>query len=412
MCDTLIKEIRQEFPIFEYQSSQKTPFVYFDHAATALKPRCVIEAMTDYYSKYTANIHRGVHQGSYKASSEYEKARQKIARFINAKSDQEVIFTSGTTASINHFARSMCQGILQKGDRVILSTMEHHSSLVCWQAMAQEYDLQLDFIDFDDDGELDLSNLDALLAPPTKLLSVLSVSNTLGTVNPIRDLAKKCHAQGVYIFVDMAQSVAHLPTDVQADDIDFAAFSGHKIFGPTGIGVFWGKEELIKKLPPFFYGGGMIREVELNTCAFLEGVHRFEAGTPPIAEAIGLGAAIDFVQSLGWDTMNKITARNMRLADEIFSQYADYVILYGHSKHKIDIFSWNIPQIHAHDIGSFMAEMGIAIRSGHQCTQPITRHFHLSSLSRISSSVYNLCDDWQYFARKLDEMLRFFRVKQ
>lgn len=411
MYDTLIREIRKEFPIFEYQSSKNLPFVYFDHAATALKPRCVVEAVSDYYTKYTANIHRGVHHGSYQASTAYENARKKIADFINAVDEQEVIFTSGTTAGINHFARSISRGILKPGDRVILTTMEHHSTLVCWQEIAKEYHLQLGFIDFDENGDLDLSDIETLLKPPTKLLSVLTVSNTLGTINPIRELAKKCRENGVYIFVDMAQSIAHLPTDVQADDIDFAAFSGHKIFGPTGVGVFWGRKELLEKLPPFFYGGGMIREVNLHSCAFLEGVHRFEAGTPPIAEAIGLGTAIDFVKNLGWDTIQKITSGNIQIAEEIFSKYTDYVRMYGRSRNKVDIFSWNIPQIHAHDVGSFMAESGIAVRTGHQCTQPITHHFKLSSLSRISSSIYNLSEDWHYFAQKLEEMLRFFRVK-
>lgn len=411
MSDLLIGELRKEFPIFAYQESMHLPFVYFDHAATALKPRCVVQSLEDYYTKYTANIHRGVHRVGFKASQEYENARKKITDFIHASTEKEVIFTAGTTASINHFARSFCQGFLQPGDRVILSGMEHHASLVCWQEMAKEFHITLEFIPFTDDGDLDLSNLDTLLAPPTKLLSVVAVSNTLGTINPIRKLAQQTHAHGVFIFVDAAQSIGHMPTDVQEDDIDFMAFSGHKIFGPTGIGVFWGKLSLLQKLPPFFYGGGIVREVDLQSSEFLGEPHRFEAGTPAIAEAIALGTAIDFVQQVGWDNIKKIEAQNRDCAQEIFSKYKDLVCIYGNSTQKIDIFSFHIPQIHAHDIGSYMAEMGIAMRSGHQCTQQITKYFCLPSLSRISSSLYNLSADWAYFEKNLEEMLRFFRVK-
>ncbi|MGL4524419.1 MAG: aminotransferase class V-fold PLP-dependent enzyme [Spirochaetia bacterium] len=405
-----ITKIRDEFPIFKNKGLQ-SPFVYFDHAATSLKPACVVDAIMDYYTKYTANIHRGVHRDGYEVSKMYEAVRKKIAQFLNAKKAKEVIFTPGTTASINLFARSFCQGFLKNGDRILLTQMEHHASIVCWQAMAKEFSLELDYIPITPQGELDLYALDELLTPKTKLISILAVSNTLGTINPISLISKKCHEKGIYIFVDAAQSISHFPTDVEKDDIDFLAFSGHKIFGPTGVGIFWGKEVLLKKMPPFFYGGGMIREVHLDQSHYLELPHCFEAGTPPIAEILGLGAAIDFVQRIGWPTLYDIEQYHIEQAQKIFDKYSDHVRILGPRSSRIDIFSFDIKGLHSHDIGSFMAEMGIAMRNGHQCTQPIIDFFCVSSVSRISSAIYNSDEDWQYLDEKIEEMLRFFHVK-
>lgn len=405
----VIASIRDNFSFFSMPNNQN--WVYFDNAATALKPDAVLKAVHGYDTEYTANIHRAVFDNSYKASKAYENARSITAHFLGAAHSEEVIFTSGTTASINLFARSFAETFLQPGDRVVLSEMEHHANMLPWQKLAREFNFELAFIPITEKGELDLSDIDLLLSGNTKLLAITAVSNTLGTINPIDFLAEKCKEKNIFVFVDAAQSVTHQPYRLAESSIDFLAFSGHKIFGPTGIGVLWGRKDLLKKMPPFFYGGGMVYDVSLEQATYASLPSRFEAGTPPIAQAIGLGAALEYVQQLGWQTVKEIEARNIEYGKKVFDRFKDYVSLVGNSDNRVAIFSFAVDGIHPHDAGSFFSEAKVAVRTGHQCTQPVMKRYCLPSVSRISASIYNTEQDWQQFEAALSALLEFFHVK-
>ncbi|SFB78445.1 cysteine desulfurase [Brevinema andersonii] len=405
----VIASIRDNFSFFSMPNNQN--WVYFDNAATALKPDAVLKAVHGYDTEYTANIHRAVFDNSYKASEAYENARSITARFLGATYPEEVIFTSGTTASVNLFARSFAETFLQPGDRVVLSEMEHHANMLPWQKLACEFNFELAFIPITEKGELDLSDIDILLSSNTKLLAITAVSNTLGTINPIDFLAEKCKEKNIFVFVDAAQSVTHQPYCLAESAIDFLAFSGHKIFGPTGIGVLWGRKDLLKKMPPFFYGGGMVYDVSLEQATYASLPSRFEAGTPPIAQAIGLGAALEYVQQLGWQAIKEIEAQNIERGKKIFNRFKDYVSLVGDSTNRVPIFSFAVDGIHPHDAGSFFSEAKVAVRTGHQCTQPVMKRYCLPSVSRISASIYNTEQDWQQFEAALSALLEFFYVK-
>lgn len=407
--EQVISSIRDNFPFFSMPNNQN--WVYFDNAATALKPDAVLQAVHSYDTEYTANIHRAVFDNSYKASEAYENARAVTAGFLGAAYSEEVIFTSGTTASINLFARSFAETFLQPGDRIVLSEMEHHANMLPWQKLAREFNFELAFIPITEKGELDLSNIDILLSGNTKLLAITAVSNTLGTVNPIDFLAKKCKEKNIFVFVDAAQSVTHQPYHLAESAIDFLAFSGHKIFAPTGVGVLWGRKALLKKMPPFFYGGGMVYDVSLEQATYASLPSRFEAGTPPIAQAIGLGAALEYIQQLGWQTIKKIEAQNIEHGRKIFNKFKDYVSLVGDSDNRAAIFSFAVNGVHPHDAGSFFSEAKVAVRTGHQCTQPVMKRYCLPSVSRISASIYNTEQDWQQFEVALSALLEFFHVK-
>ncbi|MGL4394734.1 MAG: aminotransferase class V-fold PLP-dependent enzyme [Brevinema sp.] len=404
-----IEKIRSDFPIF-----QKHPDLnYFDTAATALKPQVVLDVVHGYDAEYSANIHRALYDISQEASDHYENARKTVAKFIGAKSADEVIFTSGTTASINHFSESFAKAFLKAGDRILITQMEHHANFLPWQRIAEDFKCELDVLPILPNGELDLAQLDHYLSQPNlKLLAITAVSNTLGTVNPVDMIAKKCKEKGIFVFVDAAQSVSHHQYHLAESDIDFLAFSGHKIFAPTGIGVLWGRKELLKKMPPFFVGGGMVYEASIDKSIFLTPPARFEAGTPPIAQAIGLARAIEYLQALGWDTIHEIEKEHLRRGNEVFAKYKDFIKVYGSSEHKIPIFSFSVNEIHTHDVGSFLNEMKLCVRTGHQCTQPLWKFFGVSSVTRISMSVYNHFEEWEKIDQGLKMLLEFFDVRK
>jgi len=408
--DNLISKIRRDFPFFNTENGKN--LIYMDNAATTLKPQIVLDAMLQYYIEYPANIHRAVFDISQQASDAYENARKIVAQFIGANSSDEVIFTSGTTASINHFSRAFAETYLREGDRIILSAMEHHANLLPWHKIAKDYKCTLEFIPILADGELDLNQIDELLSKPTRLLAITAISNTLGTINPIHQLTAKCKELGIYTFIDAAQSIPHMKYVLMKDTIDFLVFSGHKIFAPTGIGVLWGRKELLKKMPPFFLGGGIVYDVDLNTAIFSSIPSRFEAGTPPIAEAIGLGAALMYVDSIGWEIIYNIEQKHLYLGIKTFEKFRDYITIYGTAKNKIPIFSFIINEIHPHDIGSFLNEWSIAFRTGHQCTQPIWKNYKISSVTRASTSIYNSFEEWDRISDAFNSLLEFFHVRK
>lgn len=405
-----ILEIRKDFPFFQTPHGQKLS--YMDNAATSIKPLSVIEALIQYNTEYPVSIHRAVYDVSQKASDLYEKARETVANFIGAESPSEVIFTSGTTASINHFSQSFAEAFLQEGDRIILSEMEHHANLLPWQKIAHTSKCTLEFIPLKDDGTLDLSTIDDLLKPPTKLLSLTAISNTLGTINPIETLTKKCKEQNIYTFVDAAQSISHMPYNLKESDIDFLAFSGHKMLGTTGVGIFYGRKNLLKQLPPFFLGGGIVYDVSLDKAIFGVAPAKFEAGTPPIGEALALAKAIEYIQEIGWDTIQGIDHQHLQLGLAIFQEYKEYIKLFGNSPNRSPIFSFSINEVHPHDIGSFLNEFNIAVRTGHQCTQPTWKKLGVSSVTRASTGLYNLPQEWEHFSSSLKSLLEFFHVRK
>ncbi len=403
-----ILKIRQDFPFF----ANNPDVVYVDSAATTLKPQSVIDSINDYNTHYSANIHRAVYDISQKASDEYENARQTVADFIGASSPKEVIFTSGTTAGINLFSDSFAEAFLKEGDRIVLSQMEHHANLLPWQKIAKRYNCTIEFIPVDEDGILDLTDLQNLLQAPTKLVALTAQSNTLGTVNPIDYITKLCKENSIYTFVDAAQSVAHQPYDLKNSDIDFLAFSGHKMFSSTGIGVFYGKLEHLKKMPPFFVGGGMVYEVTLESAIFSPSPSRFEGGTPPIAEAISLATAIKYIQNIGWDTIQGIDHQHQILGREMFDTFKDYIKVFGNDPHKSPIFSFVVNEVHPHDIGSFLNEFKICVRTGHQCNQPLWKKFNVSSVTRASAYIYNTPQEWAQIVKALKSLLEFFDVRK
>ncbi|MGL4366719.1 MAG: aminotransferase class V-fold PLP-dependent enzyme [Brevinemataceae bacterium] len=405
----IINNIRKHFPFFQSVNGQS--LVYFDSAATTFTPQSVLDVMNEYYTQYPANIHRAVYNISHKASDCYEKARETTAEFLGARTE-EIAFTSGTTAGINLFAESFAESFLQEGDRIILSTMEHHSNLLPWQKIAKKYKCTLDFILTTENGELDLSNLHELLSAPTKLLALTAVSNTLGTINPINQIADACKQHNVYFMVDAAQSIMHHQYKLSESNIDFLVFSGHKMFGPKGIGVFWGRKSLLKQMSPFFLGGGMVYDVDLYTASFADIPSKFEAGTPPIAEALGLAATFKFIQEIGWNTIHDIDHMHTDIGRQIFDSFSDYIHVFGNSDSKIPIFSFQINETHPHDAGSFFNELNIAVRTGHQCTQPVWKQFFVPSTVRVSAGIYNTLEEWEQFSKAVQSLLEFFHVRK
>ncbi|MGL4677547.1 MAG: aminotransferase class V-fold PLP-dependent enzyme [Brevinema sp.] len=406
-----ILQIRKDFPIFQQKNNHNIS--YLDNAATTFKPHSVIKALNEYYTEYSANIHRAVYDMSQKASDAYESSREITAKFLGA-SFEEIVFTSGTTAGINLFSRSFAESFLQKGDRIILSEMEHHANLIPWQKIAKDFSCTLEFIPINPQGALDLSSLDTLLQAPTKLLALTALSNTLGTINPITQITELCKKRNIYTFIDAAQSVAHQAYNLKEQDknIDFLVFSGHKMLASTGIGILYGKKELLKKMPPFFLGGGIVYDVSLEHSIFGAIPSRFEAGTPPIAEAISLAAAIQYIQNLGWDLIHGIDLQHRVLAQEMFDSFKNYLQVFGNTPSKAPIFSFHIPGLHPHDIGSFLNEFQICIRTGHQCTQPTWKRFQVSSVTRASAYIYNTPQEWEHFTKTLKSLLEFFDVRK
>ena len=384
-----VNEIRKDFPILQRETRSGTRLIYLDSTATSQKPLAVLNAMENYYRSSNANIHRGVHTLAEEATTLYEQAREKIARFINAPSARQIIYTRNTTESINLVAYTWARTNLEAGDLVILTEMEHHSNLVPWQMLQAETGIELGFVTVTEDGLLDLDAYKALLARSPKFVSFTHMSNVLGTINPAGEIIRLAHAAGALTLVDAAQSVPHLKVDVQALDADFLAFSAHKMCGPTGIGALYGKAELLETMPPFMGGGDMIKEVHLRSFRANTLPHKFEAGTPAIAEAVGFGAAVDYLTSLG---MDNISAHEYEITEYALEKLEEVpgLKLFGPSADKKGgVAAFTFDGIHPHDVAQILDRDGIAIRAGHHCAQPLHEKFGIPATSRASFYLYN-----------------------
>jgi cysteine desulfurase / selenocysteine lyase len=381
-----VENIRKDFPILSRKVNGK-PLVYFDNAATSQTPIQVINAIVDYYSNYNANIHRGVHALSQEATDLYEQSRKKIQAHFNAKFSHEIIFTSGTTHGINLVANGF-SSLLKKGDEIIVSALEHHSNIVPWQMLCERTGALLKVIPMNLDGELIMSEYDTLLSDKTKLVFVNHVSNALGTINPIEYIIEKAHKVGAAVLVDGAQACPHLKPDVQALDVDFYVVSAHKMCGPTGVGMLYGKESWLKKLPPYQGGGEMIAEVTFEKTTYAELPHKFEAGTPNICGGIVFGTAIDYMNAIGFDTIATYEHELLEYATKKLLDIEGLKI-YGTSKHKTSVISFNLEGIHPYDVGTILDKLGIAVRTGHHCAQPIMDYFKIPGTVRASFAFYN-----------------------
>ncbi len=384
-----IMKVRGDFPVLTREVRPGVPLTYLDSAATSQKPNVVIEAMSAYYKDTNANIHRGIHKLAEEATFAYESARERIADFINAPSSEELIFTRNTTESINLVAFSWGRTFLKAGDLILLSEMEHHSNLVPWQILADQLDLELDFIPVTPDGLLDLDVFQKLLKKGPKLLGITHMSNVLGTVNPLEEILRDAKAAGAVTLVDGAQAAPHFSVDIKSLEVDFYAFSAHKMCGPTGIGVLFGKRELLEKMPPFLGGGEMIKRVELRSFKTNDLPHKFEAGTPAIAEAVGFGAAVDYLTALGMDQIERHERSLTGYAIEELSRIPDLRILGPSIEEKGGVLAFYIKDIHAHDVAQILDSKGIAVRAGHHCAQPLHTKFNLPATSRASFYLYN-----------------------
>lgn len=378
---------RADFPILGQQVYNK-PLVYLDNAATTQKPQVVIDAMTHYYETLNSNIHRGVHALSQKATEEFEVARRCVQHFINAAHDYEVIFTRGATESINLVASSFGRSFIQEGDEIIISGMEHHSNIVPWQFVCEERKAHLKVLPFDDRGELCTDQLEALLTPRTKIVAVTHVSNTLGTCNPVAEIVRIAHAHNVPVMLDGAQAVAHQPVDVQALDCDFYCFSGHKMYGPMGIGVMYGKESWLNQMKPYQGGGEMISTVTFEKTTYNELPFKFEAGTPAVGDAIGLRTAVEYMQQIGLQNIAKHEEELLHYATEQLLQI-DGLRIYGQAPHKAAVISFLVGNIHPYDMGVLLDHQGVAVRTGHHCTQPIMDRYGIPGTVRASFALYN-----------------------
>ena len=393
-----IQKIRADFPILNQKVNGK-PLVYFDNGATAQKPQVVIDAIDKYYSEINANIHRGVHTLSQLATDAYEASRNSIQKHINAKHNHEVIFTSGTTFGINLVANGFAS-LLQEGDEVMVSHLEHHSNIVPWQFLCEKTGAKLVVIPMNKKGELVMADFDRLLSSKTKIVAVNHISNALGTINPIEEIIEKAHGVGAAVLIDGAQATPHLKPDVQVLDCDFYVFSGHKVCGPTGVGILYGKEEWLRKLPPYQGGGEMIAEVTFEKTTYADLPHKFEAGTPNIAGGIVLGTAIDYMNEIGFDNIAAYEQELLDYATEKLLQI-EGLRIYGTSEHKASVISFNIEGIHPYDIGTIIDKLGIAVRTGHHCAQPIMQYFNIPGTIRASFAFYNTKEEIDIFVEAL-----------
>lgn len=399
------KEWRKLFPILDQEVNGK-PLVYLDSAATSQKPIQVIETLEKYYKEYNSNVHRGVHTLGTRATDGYEGAREKVRRFIGAKSTQEIIFTRGTTTAINTVARSYGMANLAEGDEIVITPMEHHSNIIPWQQVAKTTGATLKYIPLQPDGTIDLSDVEKTVTEHTKIVSVMQVSNVLGTINPIKEIAAIAHKNGAVMMVDGAQSAPHLKVDVQDLDCDFFAFSAHKMCGPTGIGVLYGKKALLNKMEPVEFGGEMIDFVGLQESTWKELPWKFEGGTPIIAGAIGLGAAIDFLEDIGLDNILKLEHELAGYAMKRLNEL-DGVTIFG-PKERAGLVTFNLDDVHPHDVATVLDSEGIAVRAGHHCAQPLMKWLDVSATARASFYLYNTKDDIDTFVKGLRTAKEYF----
>lgn len=398
-----VQKIRDDFPILKREVNGRR-LVYLDNAATSQKPRPVIDALVDYYERFNANIHRGIHTLSEEATAAYEAVREQVAAFIGAPDSRSVVFTRNATEAINLVAHCLGRAEIGAGDEIVITPMEHHSNLVPWQVLASERQARLVYLDLTEDGLVDMESAARVIGPRTKLLAVTQMSNVLGTITPVKDLARLAHAQGARVLVDGAQGVPHLSTNVSDLDIDFLVFSLHKMLGPTGIGVIWGRYELLDSLPPFMTGGDMISSVWRETTRFNELPWRFEAGTPNIADVIASGKAIEYLTALG---MENIRAHEIDLTQYAMTKIRDLgdAIVYGPSDARLrgGVVSFNFAGVHPHDIGQILNDCGIAIRAGHHCCQPLMRDLGVAGTARASFYIYNTREEVDLLVEALKE---------
>lgn len=400
-------KLRDDFPMLKKQMHGH-PLVYLDTAATAQKPLCVIDSISDFYKNHYGTVHRAVYQLAVQTTNQYQDIRNKVRAFINAFESGEIIFTRGTTDAINLVAYSFGRAFVKPGDEIIITAMEHHSNIVPWQIMCDERGAVLHVVPIDDRGELKIDYYTQLLTERTRLVAVTHVSNVLGTINPIEQLALYAHEAGAKILVDGAQAIPHMPVDVQNLDVDFYAFSGHKTFGPTGVGVLYGKSELLEQMPPYQGGGDMIKKVTLSKTTYNELPLKFEAGTPSVADVIGLGAAIEYLTSIGMENIESKEQELLEYATTRMKRLPGLQII-GNASHKGAIISFKIDGIHPLDIGTMLDLKGIAIRTGHHCAQPLMEHYAIPAAARASFAFYNTEEEIDYFVESLSEIISILR---
>ncbi len=403
-----VAKLREDFPILKRHVNGK-PLIYFDNAATSQKPNVVIETIDRYYREYNANIHRGIHKLAEEATLAHEEAREKIAKFIKAKHTEEIIFTRNATEAINLVAYAWGRANIGKGDKIVLTIMEHHSNIVPWQLLAQEKGASVEYVKIDNGGLLRLDEVHELIDEKTKIVCVTQASNVLGTINPVKEIGKVAHRYGAMFLVDAAQSVPHMPVDVRDIDSDFFAFSGHKMLGPTGIGVLHGKSEHLSSMPPFLGGGEMIREVHTTGAAWKDIPYKYEAGTPNIVGAIGLGSAVDYLSKIGMENVHEHEREISKYAIGRMNEVKG-LTLYGPRDiaQRVGVLSFNLGDIHAHDLASIMDEEGVAIRSGHHCAQPLMEFLNVPAMSRASFYIYNTKEEVDVFINALEKARKLF----
>ena len=401
-----VEAIRKDFPILQ-QQMRGHPLVYLDNAATTQKPQLVLDTLARYYAAGNANIHRGVYELSEEATAAYDGARSKVTQLLNAASSREIVFTRNSTESINLVAQTFGRQHLKAGDEVLITHMEHHSNIVPWQLLCEQCNATLRVAPIDETGTLQLDEFERLLGPRTRLASVVHLSNSLGTINPVQAIVEMAHRHGVPVLIDGSQAVYHMPVDVQALGCDFYAFTGHKLYGPTGIGVLYGREDLLEKMPPYQGGGDMIESVTFEKTTYAELPNKFEAGTPHIAGAVGLGAAVDYLHKVGFDGIGSHEAGLLAYGTEALAD-VDGLRLIGTAAEKASILSFVMEGAHPHDIGTIVDRDGVAIRTGHHCTQPVMDRFDIPATARASIAMYNTRDELDALARALKRVREMF----
>lgn len=403
-----VETVRKDFPIFQRTVRGKR-LIYLDSAATSQKPQCVIDAEREFYEQYNANVHRGAYLIAEEATAAYESAREKVAKFINAPNRDCIVFTRGTTEAINLVAYSWGLANLREGDEILLTEMEHHSNIVPWQLIAERTGAKIKVVPITDDGLLDMDAFERLLTERVKIVAVTHVSNVLGTINPVHEICRKAHEVGAMVLVDGAQAAPHLPVDIQAIGCDFYALSGHKMCGPTGVGALYGRKELLEAMPPFLGGGEMIRTVTFERTTFNDVPYKFEAGTPPIAQAVGLGVAVDYLTKIG---IERIRAHEVELVTYALERLReiDDITIYGAAppEQRGGVIAFNIGNIHPHDLATFLDAHGICIRAGHHCAQPLMRRLNVAATARASFYLYNTPDEIDALVEALQQAMRFF----
>ena len=399
-----LKKIRDDFPILSSKINNHN-LVYFDNAATTQKPKSVIDSISNYYKNYNANIHRGIHSLAEKATEEFEQTRSLIKKFIGASSTKEIIFTRGTTEGLNLISSSLAKFHLKEGDEIIISEMEHHSNIVPWQMIANSNKLTIKVIEVSKEGEINIDHFKSLITDKTKLVSLVYISNTLGTINPVQNIIKICSQHNIISVIDGAQSSAHKKINVKSLNCDFYVFSAHKMYGPTGVGVVYGKEKILEKMPPYMGGGEMIKDVSFSKTSYNDLPYKFEAGTPNIGDVIGFKEAIKYIEDIGIENIESHEISLKKYAEKALNKI-DGIKIVGTAKNKIGIFSFITKNVHYYDLGLLLDAKGIALRTGHHCTQPLMDKFDLDGTARLSLAIYNTTDEIDYFIDSLIKLMK------